>query len=132
MHEFVNCSRPETVLTGRLGRGQRATQLSRGVEKWVRKCVQRQSGSKRDALTQAIEKLEDIAEGKSGGGSWKGKLEASSSWDDAQHEAGYHLVIKVDETITRQLHEVMDEIFLELKAARSDLENMYQDMDEPR
>ena len=36
----------------------------------------------------------------------------------------------MDETITRQLHEVMDEIFLELKAARSDLENMYQDMDE--
>ncbi len=58
------------------------------VEKWVRKPVQRQSGSKRDALTRAIEKLEDIVEGKSGGGSWTAKLEASSSWDDVQHEAG--------------------------------------------
>ena len=45
-----------------------------------------------------------------------------------QHEAGYHLVIKVDETTTRQLHEVMDEIFVELEAARRDLESMYQVM----
>jgi hypothetical protein len=81
------------------------------VEKWVRQRVQKQSTGKREALNRAIEKLEDIAGGKSPGGSWKEKLGASSTWDEVQHEAGYHLIVKVDETTSRPLHEVLDDVF---------------------
>ena len=101
------------------------------VEKWVKKRARAEAERKQaGSADSGYREAGGHCRGQERGSRWKGKLEASSSWDDVRHEAGYHLVIKVDETITRQLHEVMDEIFLELKAARSDLENMYQDMDE--
>ena len=126
-------SGPRSFLQDVLGKDTQHLSLSTAVsevEKWVRQRVQRQSGSKREAWSRAIEKLEDIAGGKSGGGSWKEKLVAQSSWDDVQNEAGYHFVIKVDGKNDRQLHEVMDDIFLELRAAKTDLENAQKYMDE--
>ena len=43
-------------------------------------------------------------------------------------EAEYHLVINVDATTTKHLHEVMDDMCLEIRAARTELENIFQDM----
>ena len=68
------------------------------VEKWVNKRVQKQSQSKRLAVTKALEKLEDIAGGKSTGRSWKDNLNDTSSYDDVQREAAYHFAVKEDET----------------------------------
>ena len=121
--------RPGSVLKDVLGNDtQHLGKAVEAVEKWVRQRVQRQSTGKREALNRAIEKLEDIAGGKSPGGSWKEKLGASSTWDEVQHEAGYHLIVKVDETTSRPLHEVLDDVFLEIKAARSEYEKTCQDM----
>ena len=119
---------PGSSLQGVLGKD--TEHLSKSVElvkKWVMQRVQRQTASKRDTLIRAIERLEDIAGGRTGGSSWKEKLGAESCWSDVQHEADNHFVHQVG-TTTTTLHEVMDEISLEINAARRDLENMYQDI----
>ena len=102
------------------------------VEKWVNKRVQKQSQSKRLAVTKALEKLEDIAGGKSGGHSWKENLNDTSSYDDVQREAAYHFAVKEDETTTKPLHEVLDTIFLELEAAKKSLRIIHEDLAEAR
>jgi len=129
LHGFVNSSTPEILLKGRLGKETEHLNVAvEEVEKWVNKRVQKQSQSKRLAVTKALEKLEDIAGGKSGGHSWKENLNDTSSYDDVQREAAYHFAVKEDETTTKPLHEVLDTIFLELEAARTDLDNIQKDM----
>ena len=113
----------QQYLDGVLGRNTSHFSEAVGVvEKWVRQRVQKQSSSKREALRLSLEKLENIAGGKLGGGSWKAQLEEArgkASWDVVEHEASYHLV---------SLHTKLDEHFKEPTAATQDLESAQKDV----
>jgi hypothetical protein len=99
------------------------------VEHWIRQHVQKLSSSKREAWISSLEQLEDVADGKPGGGSWKEKLEgeaAKVSWDDVQREASYYLV---GDSGT-PLHKSLDILFAKLNQCRRDVELMYSDLEQ--
>ena len=98
------------------------------VEHWIRQHVQKLSSSKREAWISSLQQL-GVADGKPGGGSWKGKLEgeaAKVSWDDAHKEASYY---SAGDSGT-PLHKTLDILFAKLNQCLRDVELPFADLEQ--